>query len=621
MAMVYLTDRKLDNNNTINNSNNLSTIKEKKKISSSKSCKSYKNSDDMISIPKIKVPFNSHSKGHNFLGKFDRNPGPGAYYIENDFVKPQVNSLENMNFMTNTPRFMNQNKGKESNPGPGSYDINIKSLFKKKLYNRPNSNNLNKTYKYNSINSVSSIPSKNQNYGYVENEEGELIQAIIPVNEDYFSGEKNNCIGPGRYYVQFHENNPIVKWDKMSSRLLNITMDKKKDKDSKRSKNESIYSVNSDISKVDTDISFVTNRERENKFEYKKFTTKNLMDKYKKNLNASIANVHCMKKKEAPKEAFDIEKELEFLNSYEYRLQKRLYPSYNYNQSRYQYKPIDQQFFGSTVDRGITHVPFSERLLYPGPGAYFHQTFRNYEKKKNLKKNLSTFSKSKRDDQFLKKETSKLGPGSYNITKIDPYKKKSFNQFGNFSCEKRFPELNKDKDNDKEKDIEDETHEQNDCGVGEVWKKDIEKKRNKFIYINKEKEKIRKEFKKNVEKRPDFNRYQNEKMINLIQAKVKSRINPYSSKHNPFLSGLGRFQLDSEQELRTNVGPGRYDLSKNLGKDYSKSAIIVPFNSNQEKDKGFGSYINGTNNSVSPQEYQQDSYFDWNKKSFNIMFV
>ena len=141
------------------------------------------------------------------------------------------------------------------------------------------------------------------------------------------------------------------------------------------------------------------------------------------------------------------------------------------------------------------------------------------------------------------------------------------------------------------------------------------------LNINKEKEKIRKEFKKNIEKRPDFNRYQNEKMINLIQAKVKSRINPYSSKHNPFLSGLGRFQLDSEQELRTNVGPGRYDLSKNLGKDYSKSAIIVPFNSNQEKDKGFGSYINGPNNSVSPQEYQQDSYFDWNKKSFNIMFV
>ena len=213
--------------------------------------------------------------------------------------------------------------------------------------------------------------------------------------------KKNNCIGPGRYYVQFHENNPIVKWDKMSSRLLETVKDKKNEKDQKKSKNESVYSVNSDLSKVDTDISFA--RERENKFEYKKFTTKNLMDKYKKNLNASIANVHSLKKKEDQEDAFDIEKELEFLNSYENRLQKRLYPSYNYNQARYQYKPIDQQFFGSTVDRGITHMPFTERLLYPGPGSYFHQTFRNFEKKKNLKKNISTFSQSKRDSQLLKK--------------------------------------------------------------------------------------------------------------------------------------------------------------------------------------------------------------------------
>ena len=467
MAMVYLTDRKLDNHNSIDNNNNSSAIKEKKKIQSSKSVQSYKNIDNMVLIPKVKVPFNSHSKGHNFLGKLNRNPGPGAYNVENDFVKPQINALENMNFMANSPRFINENKGKESNPGPGSYNLNGRTLFQKKLYNRPNSNKLNYTYRYNSINSVSSIPSKNHNYGYLENEEGELIQAIIPVSEDYFSGEKNNCIGPGRYYVQFHENNPIVKWDKMSSRLLETVKDKKNEKDPKKSKNESIYSVNSDLSKVDTDISFA--RERENKFEYKKFTTKNLMDKYKKNLNASIANVHSLKKKEDQEDAFDIEKELEFLNSYENRLQKRLYPSYNYNQARYQYKPIDQQFFGSTVDRGITHMPFTERLLYPGPGSYFHQTFRNFEKKKNLKKNISTFSQSKRDSQLIKKVSSNLGPGSYNITKIDPYKKKSFNKFGNFSCEKRFPDLNK--DIDKEKTEEDETPKPTKFLIGESWKK------------------------------------------------------------------------------------------------------------------------------------------------------
>ena len=286
--MVFLTDRKLDNSIINNSNNNSSSFKDNAKVSTSQS---NMNIDNMISIPKIKVPFNSQSKGHIFLEKLNRNPGPGSYNIENNIIKPQLNALENMNFMVSTPRFTNQNKEMQGNPGPGSYNINDKSLFQKKLFNRPISN-INKSmvnYKYNSINSVSSIPSKNHNYGYLENEEGELIQAIVPVSEDYFSGEKNNSVGPGRYYIYYHEKNPIVKWNKMSERAL--------DKGEKKLKNESMYSINSDLSKVDTDISFVKNRDKDNKFEYKKFTTKNLMDKYKKNLNASNANVKNIKKK------------------------------------------------------------------------------------------------------------------------------------------------------------------------------------------------------------------------------------------------------------------------------------------------------------------------------------
>ena len=619
MAMVFLTDRKLNNNSTIDNNNHSAIIKENNKISLSQT---NMNMENMISIPRIKAPFNIQSKGHDYLDKLNKNPGPGAYNLENDFLKPQLNALENMNFMANTPRFINKNKELESNPGPGSYNINDKPLFKKRIYNRPNSNSnkLNNNYKYNSINSVSSIPSKNHNYGYLENEEGELIQAIVPVSEDYFSGEKNNSVGPGRYYIYFHEKNPIVKWNRMSARVLNVGQEKKSEKDIKKLKNESLYSVNSDLSKVDTDISFVHNRERENKFEYKKFTTKNLMDKYKKNLNASNANVHSIKKKEEEEDQFDIERELEFLNSNENKIKKGLYPSYNYNQMRYQYKPIEQQFFGSTVERGITHIPFNEKLLYPGPGSYFHQTFRDFEKRKNLKKNISTFAKSKRTDFILKKSTSALGPGSYNITKIDSYKKKSFNKFGNFSCEKRFPDIYKNYD-DKGKNTADDSPDPGNYEIGNLWKKNLEKKQKKLIFVNVEREMKKHLEKKKKESKPDFNSYQNQKMINLIQTKINSKINPYSSKHNPFLSGLGRFKIENEQDLRTNVGPGRYNLSKNLGKDYSKSTIIAPFNSNQEKDKGYGSYINENNVLVSPQEYQQDSYFDWNKKSFNIMFV
>ena len=103
-------------------------------------------------------------------------------------------------------------------------------------------------------------------------------------------------------------------------------------------------------------------------------------------ITTTNANVHTIKKKEEEEDQFDLEKELEFLNSYENKLKKGLYPSYNYNQMRYQYKPVEQQFFGSTVERGITHIPFNEKILYPGPGSYFHQTFRNFEKRKNLKK-------------------------------------------------------------------------------------------------------------------------------------------------------------------------------------------------------------------------------------------
>ena len=214
MAMVFLTDRKLNNSNINDNNNKSQNIKENKLNNSSIL---NNNIENATTYPKIKAPFNTLSKGHDYIERVNKNPGPGAYNIENDILKPPINALENMNFMVNTPRFI-ENKSQIKSPGPGSYNISDKPLFQRKIFNNPNSkiNNSNNTYKYNSINSVSSIPSKNHNYGYLENEDGELIQAIVPVSEDYFSGEKNNSVGPGRYYIYYQDNNPIVKWNKMS---------------------------------------------------------------------------------------------------------------------------------------------------------------------------------------------------------------------------------------------------------------------------------------------------------------------------------------------------------------------------------------------------------------------
>ena len=616
MAMVFLTDRKMNSSyNTQDSSfqkqNNMNLSQSIKNIDSSI------NKENIIS--RIKAPFNSQAKGHQFVKDINNYPGPGSYNLESDIIKPQLNASENMNFMANTPRFKNDNKLIGNNPGPGSYNINRgdKPLFQRRILHHMNSKNKsNNNYKYNSINSVSSIPSKNHNYGYLENEEGELIQAIVPMGEHYFSGEKNNSVGPGRYYIYFQEKNPIVKWNRMSARNLSFSPDKNTSNKSKN-KNESVYSINSDLSKVETDISFAN--KKENKFEYKKFKTKNLMDKYKKNLNSSIINNHSNKKKEEA-DNIDIEKELEFLNSYETKNTKNIYPPLlNYNQMRYQIKPPEQQFFGSTVERGITHIPITEKILYPGPGTYFHETLKNFELKKNYnkkdKKIFSTFGKSKRADPILKKSVSLLGPGSYNVSKFDPNKKKSFNKYGNFSCEKRFPEVSKSYDGNNEEII---TPGPGEYEIGDLWKKKLEKKKKNLIFVN-----VQKEIKKHIDKKekeakPDFNKYQSSQMINIIQTKINSKINPYSSRHMPFLSGLGRFKLENESDYKNNIGPGTYDLAKNLGKDYSKNRIEIPFNSYQEKDKGINS---NDNINVSPQEYQQDSYFDWNKKSFNIMFV
>ena len=262
---------------------------------------------------------------------------------------------------------------------------------------------------------------------------------------------------------------------------------------------------------------------------------------------------------------------------------------------------------------------FTEKILYPGPGAYFNQTLKNFESRKKLKKNNSTFAKSKRPDLFTKKSASDLGPGAYNITKIDPYKKKSFNKFGNFSCEKRFPVVSKDSDNNNNN--IDSTPGPGNYEIGNLWKKELEKKKKQTIFVNVEKDIKKNKDKKLKEANPDFNKYQNSKMIDIIQTNIKSKINPYSSKHNPFLSGLGRFKLESESEINPNLGPGRYNISKNILKDFSKSTVVAPFNSSQEKNNSHGSYIQKSTSFISPQEYQQDSYFDWNKKSFNIMFV
>jgi len=50
--------------------------------------------------------------------------------------QPQINSNLNLHFLTKCPRFINNNIEREESPGPGSYNLNDKPLFRKRLFNK-----------------------------------------------------------------------------------------------------------------------------------------------------------------------------------------------------------------------------------------------------------------------------------------------------------------------------------------------------------------------------------------------------------------------------------------------------------------------------------------------------
>ena len=205
------------------------------------------------------------------------------------------------------------------------------------------------------------------------------------------------------------------------------------------------------------------------------------------------------------------------------------------------------------------------------------------------------------------------------------FNKKSFNSFGSFSSEKRF-DLSYDQNN-----IANNYKNENgeiisypgpgSYNISEEWIKDkMSNFIKKPILVNVEKEIKKFKIYKEKENKPDFNTYQNQQMIDIIQTNIKNKINPFADQKFPFMHGEERFKKNKNLLSNVNLGPGKYDIYKyddlRIGKKVSMGKF--PFNSNEEKKM---SYLSRSNSDLSPGEYNLDSYFDWNKKSFNVMFV
>ena len=148
-------------------------------------------------------------------------PGPGAYYNDdflNKYLKNNINektinnnkantkynypngNKPNLGFNSTAKRF---NKLIINNPGPGQYFPKINKFLKNKLdkikKEEFNSKKRQKGKILNKIDAISSIPSKDQKYGFNILEDGKIIKNKDPNLSKTFTGEKGDSVGPGSY--------------------------------------------------------------------------------------------------------------------------------------------------------------------------------------------------------------------------------------------------------------------------------------------------------------------------------------------------------------------------------------------------------------------------------------
>ena len=554
-----------------------------------------------------KAPFGIQGKGHDVTIRAPMSPGPGSYNIDSQRKMP-FNSGVNP-FLFKSPRFKSSKPESSDIPGPGAYNITNKSVIPKNIIQLRPSSDVSFKYNTNSLNNIATIPAKKQKYGYYVDENGELIQALDPSIEAYFSGTKNNSIGPDRYNPVIKEKNHCINWGKMSGR-------KPKNKNINNNLNsiQNEISLNSSkLSLVETDISSIRSPKERKKFDKKNIKPFQLI--MNKHNNRIISSKYSGD--EAP---IDTEKELEFLN-HENNIISGKNKSRNYllnfNKIRYNYPPEEFQFFGSSNERKTSESLILSQFPNVGPGSYFRNTFKRLNNINNNKNKSTAWEKNLGRDNMpqLKRSSSNLGPGSYNLMKN--FEKKSFNSYGNFSSEKRFDLSYLPQNNIGTNDNTVGNPGPGSYNFNDPWIKDARKMIKRHTLVNVEEEIKKVNNQKDKERKPDFNIYQNDKYINIIQNNVKNKSNPYASENMPFLSGEKRFKL-SKSYSSEDIGPGKYNLFQKGQKTRKFNSILAPFSSNAERKP---TYLGNSNNEISPGQYDKDSYFDWNKKSFNAMFI
>jgi hypothetical protein len=575
-----------------NHKKNLSFISNKTKINA---------------LKKNLFPFNSNSvKNYSFIIE-NTNPGPGEYYKANLYENYKKNVKKKDSFISKDKRFKYYSVDV---PGPGTYFLHKNESFNKNL----NKNNylkysLNNNYHLNSLNSsVSTIPSKEQKLGYYYNNNNELKIFEDPDKNLKYSGELNDTVGPAKYNpIIPKEKNSIVKWDK----TFDSTINKKKNNHLTSFYTNDLNFSNLNNEKTNNKNTCLINNKQ--KFLYKNIHYIISKNKYDKQYLEPKLYKKILEEKNEEKEEYK-----NFINN---REAKEKNFKLNFNNLRYQYNKnkINFQYFGSSSYRNTSLINEKENNIKVGPGSYFKEKNDIYYKYKKPKtnrniNNLHLFSniliKYKSNPNFIiknnnivyfKKKSNKNDENDKNIRNTKKTIKKSFSKNNTFGLEKRFKEFFL-------KNINPGPGQYN---PPDIWKKE-EIIKNNIIHNENDKnliksnEKILKNILKKKEIKNDACNYQNDIFLNLIKNNLRNK--KYLKKF-PFSSHSERFK--ENKNINPNVGPGKYNINTVSENIYNSR---FPFNSSNKR------IIKEKDNFI-PIQYSYDNYFDWNKKSYNIIYI
>lgn len=539
------------------------------------------------------IPFNTTSNRSSSTNGKDSTPGPGSYdtlSIDKNNKKTQEAFLtstgmvlkkggKNVGFLTNAKRFQGTSEFEEPIPGPGEYEV--RSSFSS---TSPNHKNINSQIIKNSFpnkkgndDRVVSIPCK-QNYGY-QFLNGEIRMAKDPDSSYKLTGEKDDSAGPGQYTLPSKWDKNMVKWKK--AKIKNKTIESEFSRDSTRLNSHTEGNEN----KLQTSH-LVFNQIMKWRENYK-----NLIEHNKTGPSSLLSDI---KYTDNPGPGF-----------YERDFN-------DHTQSKFEHKSTLQNF-GSNCPKFLT---FNKTSAQIGPGSYFKKKNKFEIAKSNINIVPKYNHRKKENDDDIpaiiynmksKNQDLKIGPGSYDVS--FPLVKKQVSSITKFgSVTERF--VTKTDDSVPAPGF----YNPDNSGIYQkIIKPKVIGKEDENLLDDPKNKKISNRMKLPKQDVPPVGSY-NPGTLTSIQYSVTSKINPYQGHYIPFNTHNRRF----DYEKKSNLGPGTYNLpgafSDILKNKTSKGSYDFGEDKFKHTNKG-GEQVPG------PGEYNQSSPFDWKKKTFNVLFI